>query len=97
MTRLFTAAALWLALGSSVGLGVYDLYVSRGAREYLQRAAEAELGRGPAVAMADVMAANQAAGAKAALLWTIVVSGAGWLTIVAARRGVCGDVVQRVK
>lgn len=93
--RVALVAAAWLVLGGAVGLGVYDLYVSRGAREYLQRAAEAELGRGPAVEMAHVMATSQRAGAKAAVIWVLVVAGAGWATIAAGRRGAFGPRDQR--
>jgi hypothetical protein len=39
------AAVIWLAIGVAIWNGFYDLYVSRGAREYLQLAAETELGR----------------------------------------------------
>ncbi len=53
---------MWLIVGVAVWNGVYDLYVSRGAREYLQLAAEAELGRRPVPVMADVMASNFRAG-----------------------------------
>jgi hypothetical protein len=38
-----------------VWLAFFDLYVSRGAREYLQKQAEFELGLGPEPSMGDVM------------------------------------------
>jgi hypothetical protein len=88
--RLAVPFAAWLLVGGAVGLGVYDLYVSRGAREYLQRAAEAELGRGPTVQMVDVMNENKHAGARAAGVWMLVVAGAGWATVLAGRRGLFG-------
>ena len=68
MTRR-ALAALWLVIGVVVWNGVLDLYVSRGAREYGQRAAEAELGRGPAVTMAAVMDNAKHDGVVAASLW----------------------------
>jgi hypothetical protein len=72
---------IWLAIGVAVWNGFYDLYVSRGAREYLQLVAEAELGRGERPSMAAVMAANSQAGLVAASLWAALVVGAGWLTV----------------
>ena len=80
------AAASWLLIGIVVWNGFFDLYVSRGAREYLQLAAEAELGRGPTPSMDHVMAEARHAGATAASLWAVLVTGAGWITIVAGRR-----------
>jgi hypothetical protein len=79
-------AGLWLLLGVAVWNGFFDLYVSRGAREYLQLAAEAELGRGPIPLMAEVMARARHDGAIAASLWAVVIVAAGWLTIRATRR-----------
>jgi len=35
----------WLVVGLAVWSGFFELYVSRGAREFLQRQAESELGR----------------------------------------------------
>jgi hypothetical protein len=80
------AMALWLLLGVSVWCGFFDLYVSRGAREYLQLSAEAELGRGPTPSMVEVMSRAKHAGAIAASGWAIVVVGAGWMTMRATRR-----------
>ena len=84
--RTGVAAALWLVLSVAVWNGFFDLYVSRGAREYLQLKAESELGLGPAPAMADVMARNTHDGLVAASIWATLVLAAGWGTIVVARR-----------
>lgn len=80
------AAALWVLVGIAVWNGFFDLYVSRGAREYLQLAAEAELGRGPAPSMVEVMARNRHAGAVAASIWAVLIVGAGWTTVATVRR-----------
>ncbi len=55
MTRR-TIAVLWLVVGIALWNGIFDLYVSRGAREYLQLRAESELGLVPPPSMAVVMA-----------------------------------------
>lgn len=80
-------AGLWLVLGIAVWNGFFDLYISRGAREYLQLAAEAQLGQGPTPSMNTVMAEARHAGAVAATTWSAVVVLAGWLTLAVARRG----------
>lgn len=81
-----TLAALWLVAGVAVWNGVFDLYVSRGAREYGQKAAEADLGLGPRVTMAGVMAGATHDGLVAASLWAAVIVACGWVTIWAAGR-----------
>jgi hypothetical protein len=77
---------LWLVLGGAIWNGIFDLYVSRGAREYLQLSAEAELGRRSTPSMAQVMGSNQRAGATAATYWMIIITAAGWTTIYLCRR-----------
>lgn len=80
--------ALWVVVGLAVWNGIFDLYVSRGAREYGQKAAEADLGQGPRVTMSGVMAGATHDGVVAASLWAAVVSGCGVLTIwLATRQG----------
>ncbi len=74
-------AALWLLVGLAVWNGFFDLYISRGAREYGQKAAEADLGLGPRVTMVDVMTSVRHDGLIAATLWAILVVGCGWATI----------------
>lgn len=78
--------ALWLLVGAAVWNGFFDLYVSRGAREYLQKQAEAELGRGPAPSMDAVMANAKRDGVEAATIWAVVVTGCGLTTIALVRR-----------
>jgi len=77
--RVVTAA--WLVLGIALWNGVFDLYVSRGAREYLQKQAEFELGRGPAPVMSVVMANATRDGQIMASAWALIVTAAGWATV----------------
>lgn len=79
-------ALLWLVLGVAVWNGFFDLYVSRGAREFNQLRVEFELGRGSEPDMAGVMARAQRDGVEAATLWALLVSAGGWATIWIARR-----------
>jgi hypothetical protein len=80
------AALVWLAIGAAVWLGFFDLYVSRGAREYLQTQAEFELGRGPRPSMDVVMARAQSDGVVAASWLGGAVTLCGWTTIALLRR-----------
>ena len=81
-----TFVVLWLAVGIAVWNGVFDLYVSRGAREYGQKAAEADLGLGPRVTMAGVMTGATHDGLVAASLWAAALVACGWTTIWVAGR-----------
>ena len=85
MTRR-TIAILWLVVGIALWNGIFDLYVSRGAREYLQLQAQSELGIVPQPSMAVVMARAERMGLIAATLWALAVVAAGWLTIVLVTR-----------
>lgn len=77
MTRRHAAAAIWIIVAAAVWIGFFELYVSRGAREYLQLKAEAELGRVPQPSMNEVMARAEADGATMATVWAgIVLAGA---------------------
>jgi hypothetical protein len=76
-----TIAALWLIIGIALWNGIFDLYVSRGAREYLQLQAESELGRVPQPSMAVVMARAERMGLIAATSWTAPIVAFGWITI----------------
>jgi hypothetical protein len=87
--RTVLLVIFWLLFAAAVWNGFFDLYVSRGAREYLQLQAEFELGRGPAPAMAEVMARAARDGIWGASIWAALVLAAGWATIaagVAAKR-----------
>ena len=80
MTRR-TIAFLWLVVGIALWNGIFDLYVSRGAREYLQLQAQSELGIVPQPSMAIVMARAERMGFIAATLWATAVVVGGWITI----------------
>ena len=79
-------AVLWLALGVAVWNGFFDLYVSRGAREYGQLRVEHELGRGPDPDMNAVMDRAIRDGVQASTIWATLIVLAGWTTIWAARK-----------
>jgi hypothetical protein len=78
-------AAAWLVLALAVWNGFFDLYVSRGSREYLQRRAEFDAGLGPEPAMDAILAAARTNGLIAASLWAGLVLALGWLTVYVAR------------
>jgi len=80
-------AGLWLVVGIAVWNGFLDLYVSRGAREYGQKKAEADLGQGPQVTMTDVMTSTTHDGVVAGTLWAAGIVFCGWTTIWLASRG----------
>ena len=75
------AAVLWLVLGVAIWNGFFDLYVSRGAREYGQLRVEHELGRGPDPDMQDVMARARRDGFRGSTIWASLIVLAGWGTI----------------
>ena len=74
------ALLLWLAIGVAVWNGFFDLYVSRGAREYGELRVEFELGRGPNPDMTGVLVNAQRDGVRAATLWAALVTTAGLAT-----------------
>ena len=80
------AALLWLVLGAAIWNGFFDLYVSRGAREYGQLRVEHELGRAPDPDMTGVMARAQRDGVRASTVWASVVVLGGWASIWVVRR-----------
>lgn len=90
-----TIAALWLVAGIVLWNGIFDLYVSRGAREYLQLRAESELGLVPAPDMAVVMARARRMGLIAATLWASGAVAAGWITIAVLSRPRTTSTVRR--
>ena len=74
-------AVLWLALGVLIWNGFFDLYVSRGAREYGQLRVEAERDRLPSPDMAAIMNRAKRDGVQNATLWAVLVVGGGWCTL----------------
>lgn len=79
--RARTLAVLWLVVGIALWCGVFDLHVTRGTREYLQRRAEFELHLVPEPSMSDMMARARHAGILAASIWAALVVAFGWITI----------------
>jgi len=78
--------ALWVAFGVALWLGVFDLYVSRGAREYGQEHAEYELHlRAFEPSMIAVMSRAKHDGVVAASLWAGAAIALGWVTILTRR------------
>jgi hypothetical protein len=77
---------LWLVLSVALWNGVLDLYVSRGAREYLQLQAEFQLGLRAEPAMAEVMRRAKRDGVRGASLWTALILAAGLTTTLAIGR-----------
>ena len=80
------ALLVWLAIGIAVWNGFFELYVSRGAREYGQLRVEYEVGRGPNPDMTGVLLNAQRNGVQAASLWALLVTSAGLVTFHLARR-----------
>jgi hypothetical protein len=78
--RTRVLAGLWLLAGIAIWNGFVDIYVSRGAREYGQKQAEADLGLGPKVSMTEVMANATHDGVVAGSLWAIGIVVCGWAT-----------------
>lgn len=79
-------AVLWLVLGVAIWNGFYDLYVSRGAREYGQLRVEAERDHAPDPDMMAIMARAKRDGVYAASIWAAIVVAGGWATLWAGKR-----------
>ena len=79
-------AALWLIGGVLLWNTLFDLYISRGAREYLDRQAEFELDREPRPSMTEVMDRARREGLLTASLWAGAVVAGGWLTLASCWR-----------
>ncbi len=80
--RARVLAVWWLVVGIAVWCGFFDLYVSRGAREYGQRHAEYELHlTADEPTMLDVMSRAKRDGVIAASLWGVTIVACGWATI----------------
>jgi len=79
---------LWLVLGAAVWNGFFDLYVSRGAREYGQLRVEHARDGLPEPDMKEIMGRAKHDGVVASTLWAVLVVGAGLGTFWLARRPV---------
>jgi len=88
-------AVAWLVAAVAVWNGFFDLYVSLGTREYLQKSAEYAAGLGPEPAMDEVMATARRDGVILASLWAALVLGLGVATWRLAGRGPAADRARR--
>lgn len=88
-------AVAWLVAAAAIWNGFFDLYVSRGAREYLQKSAEHAAGLGPEPALVEVMGMARRDGVIAASLWAALVLGLGVATWRMAGRGPAADRARR--
>ncbi|HEX5216477.1 MAG TPA: hypothetical protein VFV98_13530 [Vicinamibacterales bacterium] len=79
MSRHAAAASIWLVVAATVWMGFFELYVSRGAREYLQLKAEAELGRVAQPSMNEVMGRAKSDGALMASIWASIILAGGFV------------------
>jgi hypothetical protein len=80
--RVRLIAALWGMLGVAIWCGIFDLYVSRGAREYGQDHAEFELHMTQdEPQMIAVMDRAKHDGFVAASIWAALVVAFGWTTL----------------
>jgi hypothetical protein len=59
---------------------MFDVLISRGVKEYLFRAAEHELGRGPAVTMPEIMDLARREAALESTCWAVFIVGAGYVS-----------------
>jgi hypothetical protein len=78
-------AAIWLVVGVAIFNAFFDLYVSRGAREYLQKRAEYELRGGPEPDMEMVMAQANRDGWVMSSVWAALVVATGLATLRSAK------------
>ena len=77
---------LWLIIAVVVWNGIYDVLLTRGAKEYLFRAALHEAGRGPFVPMAHVMDLTVRDAVWISTLWSSVILLAALVTLRLIRR-----------
>lgn len=86
MTRTRWLVAFWVGIAAVVWLGMFDVLMSRGVKEYLYREAEHELGRGPAVTMPEIMGQSISGAVVDCSLWAIFIGAAGLATVYWSRR-----------
>ena len=80
-------AAAWLALGLALWYGVFDLLITRGAKQYLLESAQHDAGRGPSPSMIQIMTRTQHDAWRAAAWFAVPVVAAGFATLwLGARR-----------
>jgi hypothetical protein len=77
---------VWIGIGVVVWNGVFDLFMTRGVKEYLYRQAAHELGRGERVTVREIMHETVTDAAVKASIWAVLVAGAGVLTVILCTR-----------
>jgi hypothetical protein len=75
------AIGIWVAMAIVVWNGLYDLRITLGVRDYLMKQALHDAGRGPAVTIAEAMAATRKDAVAVASLWAVIVLAAGLGTV----------------
>jgi len=91
--RVRALAGLWLVVGVVLWNAFFDLYIARGAQQYLQAKAEYDLGVGPPIEMHVKMREVRRHGALMSSVWAGLVVACGWGTIWLMRRGADGEQV----
>jgi hypothetical protein len=81
MTRTRWLVLMWLVLGAVIWNAAFDIWMTGAPREYLLQSAVWELGRGPEPSLAQIMAGGVRGGVIRATAWTVLIVGAGLLTI----------------
>jgi hypothetical protein len=72
---------MWVVLAAVVWLGMFDVLISRGVKEYLYREADHELGRGPSVTMPEIMNSTIQSAVIDCSVWALLIGGAGLVTV----------------
>ena len=75
------AIGLWIVMAVVVWNGLYDLRITLGVRDHLMKQALHDAGRGPAVTIAEDMAATRKDAVLVASLWAGILLGAGLATV----------------
>jgi len=79
--RVRGLVGLWLLVGVVLWNAFFDLYVARGAQQYLQAKAESDLGVGPPIEMHVKMREVRRHGTLMSSVWAGLVVACGWGTI----------------
>ena len=75
------AIGLWIVMAVVVWNGLYDLRITLGVRDHLMKQALHDAGRGPAVTIAEDMAATRKDAVLVASLWATILFAAGMTTV----------------
>ena len=86
MTRHAAGAAIWLAVAATVWMGFFELYISRGAREYGQLRVEHARDGLPEPDMQAIMSRAKRDGVVWSTIYASLVTGAGLGTLLTRRR-----------